>query len=245
MDAYTLFFKLFLVGYFLLILLVSIYALLNIYIIVAYRNILLTSRYSNVAIILFAAIFTMFVLLPITLLDLGKMPKTLAYLTMATIEICLYYLIATSISPSSLQKKILATISCSVILLMIIHSQSNSSGSNDEMLFLVISIAYTYSSLKYFMKIASNIDSMLRTEESEIYLQLALFLCNSLPMIASLCQMGIRIAYPEFDSRLFKQESQVLFKASILHYFILLGYLLFFFYTAKSFKCLTKTYISK
>lgn len=227
-----------------LVLVIVTLAFVNIILTYRYWKILSKSKYRYLAIALTVQIFALVVLMPLSSQKLGTVINNLHYIFLTSSEIAVYYLITDSTNKSITHKKTILYFSIIAILFLLYHSLENKSGSNDETLFLYISILYTYSSLNFFKELSTTPEKFLSTDSADIFLQLALFLCNSLPIVTSLSHIGIRFLSPDFDSRSLYWLHGNLSLANALHIFTLLGYISFFFYTAKAIKCIKQTFIS-
>lgn len=188
--------------------------------------------------------FTIVFLMPLGSNKLGTITNNLYYVFLSLSEISVYYLIVKSTYKDIVHKKTILYLSIFGVLFLLFNSLKNKSGSHDETIFLYISILFTYSSLNFFKELSKAPEKFLTTNNADVFLQLALFLCNSLPIVASLCHIGIRFQYPDFDSRAPDRHTDSLSTANLLHLFTLLGYNSFFFYTAKAIKCIKQTFTS-
>ena len=228
----------------LLILTTITLAVVNLIIICRCWTLLSKSKYRYLTIALTLQIFAIVFLMPLGSDKLGTLTNNIYYVFLSSSEITVYYLIVKSTNKDIIHKKVLLYLSIIGILFLLYNSFENKSGSHDETIFLYISILFTYSSLNFFKEIATTPENFLSTNKADVFLQLALFLCNSLPIITSLCHIGIRFRYPEFNSRRTYTQHDSLSNANMLHIFILLGYNSFFFYTAKAIKCIKQTFTS-
>ena len=221
-----------------------ILAVVNLIIIYRCWTVLSKSKYRYLTIALTLQIFALIFLMPLGSDKLGTITSNIYYVFLSSSEITVYYLIVKSTNKDIIHKKVLLYLSIIGILFLLYNSFENKSGSHDETIFLYLSILFTYSSLNFFKEIATTPENFLSTNKADVFLQLALFLCNSLPIITSLCHIGIRFRYPEFNSRRTYTQHDSLSNANMLHIFILLGYNSFFFYTAKAIKCIKQTFTS-
>lgn len=223
---------------------IVILAIANIILTYRYWKIISKSKYRYLAIALTLLIFFLIVLMPLSSKKFGPVINNLHYIVLTSSEIAVYYLIVESTTKSILHKKTILYFSIIAIIFLLYNSLENKSGSHDETLFLYISILYTYSSLNFFKNLSTTSQKFISTESADIFLQLAIFLCNSLPIVTSLSHIGIRFLYPDFDSRSLYWQHGKLSIANTLHTFPLLGYTAFFFYTTKAIKCIKQTFIS-
>jgi len=228
----------------LLILTIITLAVVNLIIICRCWTLLSKSKYRYLTIALTLQIFALVFLMPLGSDKLGTLTNNIYYVFLSSSEITVYYLIVKITNKDIIHKKALLYLSIIGILFLLYNSFKNKSGSHDEMIFLYISILFTYSSLNFFKELSTNPEKFLSTNNADILLQLALFLCNSLPIVTSLCHIGIRFRYPDFDSRAPYRQLDSLSMANVLHVFTLLGYNSFFFYTAKAIKCIKQTFTS-
>lgn len=235
-------FSLFIHG--LLILAIIVLGFVNLISIYRCWTILSKSKYRYLTIALTLQIFTLVFLMPLGSNKLGIVTNNIYYIFLSSSEITVYYLIVKSTNKDTFHKKVLLYLSIIGILFLLYNSLENKSGSHDEMIYLYISILFTYSSLNFFKELSTTPEKFLSMNNADVFLQLALFLCNSLPIVTSLCHIGIRFRYPDFDSRATYKQHDSLSIANMLHIFTLLGYSSFFFYTAKAIKCIKQTFTS-
>jgi hypothetical protein len=227
-----------------LMLTILILAIINLVYIYKYWTILSKSKYRYLTIALTLQIFTLVFLMPLASDKLGNTINNLHYVCVSSSEIIVYYLIVKTTNKDIIHKNVLLYLSSIGILFLLYNSLENKSGSHDETIFLYLSILFTYSSLNFFKELSTTPEKFLSTNNADVFLQLALFLCNSLPIVTSLCHIGIRFQYPDFDSRATYSQHDSLGISDILHIFILLGYTSFFFYTTKAIKCIKQTFTS-
>ena len=178
------------------VLTITILSIANLSLICKYWSILKKTKYKLTSIALFCFNFIYVPLMPFSADKLGDIVNNCYYIILSISEILFYYTITVSTGQSNRQNKWVLTISIIAIFMIIVNTFKNDEGSNDEHIFMIISLVYTNSSLQYFKKLSQNPETFLNVKQSDIFLQLALFLCNSLPMTASICQIGIKAIVP-------------------------------------------------
>jgi len=224
------------------VLTITILSIANLSLICKYWSILKKTKYKLTSIALFCFNFIYVPLMPFSADKLGDIVNNCYYIILSISEILFYYTITVSTGLSNRQNKWVLTISIIAIFMIIVNTFKNDEGSNDEHIFMIISLLYTNSSLQYFKKLSENPETFLNVKKSDIFLQLALFLCNSLPMTASICEIGIKAIVPNFNSRWISDPSSSVGMFNILQYFSLIGYSLLLFYTIKALRWIKQTY---
>lgn len=225
------------------ILLIVYYSLLALTQIVRHGKFYLNSKFKCISISL-----TIYIVLYVLVAPFGKSfsPEVnrLYSVLVAFSEISLYHYLTIHCCHNIVKQKTIWIVTLVGMLLIVLTSFLINLSTNNEPLFLYCSIVYTYFSLLFFKAISANPDVFLTRQKEDIYFILALFLCNSLPIISSICFWGLSIVYTDYDPR--TVEGHKLDKNGVivlLRQFTSAGYIFFFYYISNGLKWIKHRYM--
>ena len=192
------------------------------------------SKYKISAYAIFVFTFTYLFLSPLAIPKFGKPANTSFYLLLATSELSVYYLIVRCTNSSTSIKNLVLFV-CATSSVVILHNLTKADfGQNDQLVYLIVSIILTYSALSFFKNRTYSSSKFIETSRIDIFFQLSIFTCNSLPMLSSICHILVQLIYPQYNFRETYKSENNLFILNYLQFFPYLGYLAFFYYCNKA-----------
>lgn len=178
--------------------------------------------------------FNYLFLIPLSEVSSVKTIHTISYILLATSELSAYYLIARCTN-SSTPIKYLILFVCAISTIVILYNSTKAEfGQNDQLVYLIVSIILTYSGLSFFKNRTYTSSKFIETSRVDIFFQLSILACNSLPMLSSICHILIQIIYPQYDFRQTYKYENNFYIINYLQCFPYLGYYAFFYYCTKA-----------
>lgn len=194
------------------------------------------SKYSKIYFLVITHILFYLVIGSITRPTIFPTISKFVFLIISIIEIALYYSIAVLVIERKRTKILLFFLSIPPLFYIALTPNLSSKELQQEFLFLYVSIIYTFTSLKYFYQISGKSNFLINENQVEIYLQLGLLSCNALPMISSICYIGIISVNPSFTIKISANSNIILQSPAILKIFSIIGYSLLYYYIIKASK---------
>jgi hypothetical protein len=224
-------------------LLIVFYSILTLIHIVRHGKFYLNSKFKYISISLTIYVILYVFMTPFSKLFSPEVSRVYSA-SIAFSEISVYHYLSIHCCQNIVKQKTIRTATLVGILIIVFTSFFINLSTNNEPLFLYCSIAYTYFSLLFFKAISVNPDVFLTRQKEDIYFILALFLCNSLPLISSICFWGLSLVYTDYDPRIV--EGHKLDKNGtivLLRLFTSAGYIFFFFYISNGLKWIKHRYM--
>lgn len=224
-------------------LLIFYYSILTLVQIVRHGKFYLNSKFKSICISLIIYVILYVFMTPFSKLYSPEVSRAYSAI-LAFTELSTYHFLTIQGCQNIVKQKTIWIVTLLGIILIIFTTFFVNLSTNNEPLFLYCSLAYTYFSLSFFKAISANPDEFLIREKEDIYFILALFLCNSLPLISSICFWGLSLFYTDFDPRII--EGHKLDKNGtivLLRSFTTAGYVFFFFYISKGLKWIKHRYM--
>ncbi len=157
------------------------------------------------------------------------------------ITLCYYIVKITSTSPGHV--KMIRNLSALTFIPIIFSAGLSPLDPKHEFLYLYVSLIFTYSSIHYFNQLASKSSRINLTTQYDVLLQLAVFACNAVPMVSSICQIGIYLVDPSYNSRVLSKESFTNLTMPIVLFIVLtFSYTCHIYFITKAIKWITKDY---
>lgn len=223
--------------------LIVFYSILTLIQIVRHGKFYLNSKFKSISISLIVYVILYVLITPFSKLFSPEVSRVLSAMV-AFSEITVYHYLTIHCCQNIVKQKTIRTATLIGIILIVFTTFFINLSTNNEPLFLYCSIAYTYFSLIFFKAISANPDVFLTRQKEDIYFILALFLCNSLPLISSICFWGLSLVYTDYDPRIV--EGHALDKNGtivLLRLFTSIGYIFFFFYISNGLKWIKHRYM--
>ena len=192
------------------------------------------SKYKTSAYAILVFTITYLFLPPLASPRFGKPVNIGFYLLLATSELSAYYLIVRCTNSSTPIKNLVLLV-CATSTIIILHNSTMADfGQNDQIVYLIVSIILTYSALSFFKNRTYSSSKFIETSRIDIFFQLSIFTCNSLPMLSSICHILIQLIYPQYNFRETYKPENSLYILNYLQLFPYLGYLAFLYYCNKA-----------
>lgn len=192
------------------------------------------SKYKIAAYAILVFTITYLFLSPLASPRFGRTVNIGFYLLLATSELSAYYLIVRCTNSSTPIKNLVLLV-CVVSTIIILHNVTIADfGQNDQLVYLIVSIILTYSALSFFKNRTYSSSKFIETSRIDIFFQLSIFTCNSLPMLSSICHILIQLIYPQYNFRATYKPENNLYILNYLQLFPFFGYLAFLYYSNKA-----------